>query len=85
VNQTPEKKVVIAQVVKVMEEGGMPPAQITSTVKKYEKNFDQVRKLSGADSDAPSLLAEYIRREKQSGLSDEAILEKLEKAFGACK
>lgn len=85
VNQDPGKKAAIAQVVKVMEEGGMPPAQITSTVKKYEKNFDHVRKLSGADSDAPSLLAEYIRREKQSGLSDEAILEKLEKAFGACK
>jgi hypothetical protein len=80
-----ETRVSYAKAMKTMEEGGMAPAEVTNTLKKFEKNFDQVQKLAGSDTDAASMLAEYIRREKAAGLSDQMIKAKLEKAFGACK
>lgn len=80
-----EKKDAYVRAMKTMEEGGMAPADVSKTMKTYEQNFNQVQKLAGSESDATSLLAEFIRREKAAGLSDDMIKAKLEKAFGACK
>jgi hypothetical protein len=82
---TPDRKPAYVKAMKTMEEGGMSPSQVSHTMKTYQKNFNHVQKIAGSDTDAASMLAEFIRREKAAGLSDDLIKTKLEKAFGACK
>ena len=85
VSLPPERRPAAARALKIFEDAGMPSDEVIKTFSQYEKNFNHVQKLAGTDSDAASLLAEYIKRERKAGVADDIIKQKLDKAFGACK
>ena len=69
----------------VLENGSTTSAEAAATYSKFQERFSQVRKLAPRDSDAEALLAEFIRKQRASGISDDVINSKLDDAFGVCK
>lgn len=74
-----------AKALLVLENSSTTSAEAAATYAKFQDRFSQVRKLAPRDSDAEALLAEFIRKQRAAGLSDEAINSKLDDAFGVCK
>ncbi len=79
----PARRPATARALKVLEE--INPEEAPALYATFSKRFAQVRAASAVDSDAESLLAEVIRRNRAKGLSDSAIESKLDEAFGTCK
>ncbi len=75
----------MSQAIRVLEEGGLTPAEIVKTFTTYDKNFRHVQRLGGDDSESVAILAEFIRRKKSAGMADNLIKKELDKAFGVCK
>jgi len=73
-----------AKSLRLLEQAGFKPKEVSLLYKKHEKYFLQVQKSAPIDSDAPSMLAEFLRRQKKAGLSDELIEAKLSEAFKLC-
>jgi hypothetical protein len=73
-----------ARALLVLENAGMNSSEAAATFTRFQDRFAQMRRLSTKNSDAEALLAEIIRRERARGLSDNAINQKLDNAFGKC-
>jgi hypothetical protein len=73
-----------AKSLKLLQEGGLSPEQAGLAYKRHEKYFNHVSKTTPPDSDAPAMLAEYIKRQKKAGISDEVIDQRLKEAFKGC-
>lgn len=74
-----------ARALMVLESGSETSAEAAAIYSKFQDRFKQVQSLAKADSDAVALLAEFIKKQRRAGLSDELINKKLDEAFGACK
>lgn len=74
----------LSRALKIFEDGGMSPAQAAATFRRHEGHFLKVQK-SSPDSNAEALLAEYIRKQKKAGASDDIIQRKLDDSIGKCK
>ncbi len=73
-----------AKSLRLLEQAGFKPKEVSSIYKTHEKYFLQVQKGAPVDSDATSMLAEFLRRQKKAGLTDELIEAKLSEAFKLC-
>jgi hypothetical protein len=80
----PQHKKATAKSLKLLENAGIEPSEVAKIYKKHEKYFLHIQKTAPIDSDAPALLAEFIKRQKKLGLSDEMIEDKLGEAFKKC-
>ncbi len=79
------RKKTTARSLKLLQDSGMRPEEVAAVYKRHEKYFEYVSKNSPADSDAASMLAEYIKRQKKAGIADDVLDKKLADAFKGCK
>jgi hypothetical protein len=81
-----EQKVRAAIALKVFESGGLTQRQSAQLYQKYESTFKTLSARSPAgDRSSEALLAQFIKKQKKNGLSDDVIRKKIDDAFVGCK
>jgi hypothetical protein len=78
-------RVSLSRALKVLEDGGMSPAQAAATFRRHEGHFLKVIQKTSPNSNAEGLLATFISRQKKAGITDDIIKNKLDETLGKCK
>lgn len=73
-----------AKALMVLEDGVDSSDEAAKIFDQFKDHFEHVQKLSTTDSDAASMLADFIRKQRQAGVADDVIKQKIVTAFGAC-
>ncbi len=79
-----ERRASAAKALKSFEDAGMSADEAAATYRLFQKEFDHVYRLA-PESNAEVMMAEIIRKQRQAGLSDDAIRVKIEEKVGKCR
>lgn len=75
----------VARALKILEQDGSSAERVADTYRRFQSHFIRVQKNAAGNSDPESLMAQFIRRERQAGKSDAQIGQQLDEAFRACR
>lgn len=84
-NAIEARRPAVARALKILEADGASADRVADTYRKFETQFRRVQEGAVRNSDPESLVAQFIRKERQAGKTDDDIARQLDEAFRSCR
>ncbi len=75
----------VARALKILEQDGSSADRVAETYRTFQAHFRRVQQGAARNSDPESLIAQFIRKQRQAGKTDAQIEQELTNAFRACR